>query len=140
MRGSIRQKHKGSWQIIIDTGTDGSGKRRRHFETIRGRKGDAQRRLTELLASIDRATYTPPSKLTVADLLRNWLQGYVKTNCSPRTLDSYTAIMEHHLIPPIGHYQLKQLTAQTIQATTPGLVTDCQLAPFTTNTGWYLRP
>lgn len=116
MRGSIRQKHKGSWQIIIDTGTDGSGKRRRHFETIRGRKGDAQRRLTELLASIDRATYTPPSKLTVADLLRNWLQGYVKTNCSPRTLDSYTAIMEHHLIPPIGHYQLKQLTAQTIQA------------------------
>jgi len=116
MRGSIRQKYKGSWQIIIDTGADRNGKRRRHFETVRGRKGDAQRRLTELLASIDKGTYTPPSKLTVSDLLRNWLQGYVKTNCSPRTLDSYTAIIERHLISAIGHYQLRQLTAQVIQA------------------------
>ena len=116
MRGSIRQKSKASWQIIIDTGTDGNGKRRRHFETVRGRKADAQRRLTELLGNLDKGAYTPPCKLTVADLLRNWLQGYVKTNCSPRTLDSYTAIIEHHLIPAFGDYQLRQLPAQVIQA------------------------
>lgn len=115
MRGSIRQKSKNSWQIAIDICTDGNGKRRRHFETVRGRKGDAQRRLTDLLANLNKGTYTPPCKLTVADHLKNWLQGYVKTNCSPRTLDGYAAIIEHHLIPAIGHYQLRQLTAQAIQ-------------------------
>ena len=83
---------------------------------MKGRKGDAQRRLTELLASLDRGIYTSPGKLTVAEHLGNWLDGYVKTNCSQRTLDGYQSIVEHHLIPALGHILLKQLTLQTIQA------------------------
>ena len=79
MRGSIRQKGKNSWQIQIYTGLGPDGKPRRHFETVRGRKGDAQRRLTELLASLDKGVYTPPGRLTVAEHLKNWLDGYVKT-------------------------------------------------------------
>ncbi len=32
MKGSIRQRSKGSWEITIDTGRDGAtGKRLRHF-------------------------------------------------------------------------------------------------------------
>ena len=116
MRGSIREKSKGSWQIQIYTGTGPDGKPRRHFETVRGRKGDAQRRLTELLSSLDKGVYTPPGRLTVAEHLKNWLEGYVKTNCSQRTLDGYQSIIENHLIPALGHVQLKHLTAQMIQS------------------------
>jgi integrase len=116
MRGSIREKSKGSWQLQIYTGTGPDGKPRRHFETVRGRKGDAQRRLTELLSSLDKGVYTPPGRLTVAEHLHQWLEGYIKTNCSQRTLDGYTAIIERHLIPALGHVQLKQLHPQTIQA------------------------
>ena len=116
MRGSVRQKSKNSWQIQIYTGIGPDGKRRRHFETVIGRKGDAQRRLTELLASLDKGVYTPLGKLTLAGLLSQWLQGYVKTNCSIRTLESYQSTAEHHLIPVLGHIQLKQLTPQAIQA------------------------
>ncbi len=115
MRGSIRQKGK-SWQIQIYTGTGPDGKPRRHFETVRGRKGDAQRRLTELLSSLDKGVYTPPGRLTVAEHLHNWLEGYVKTNCSLRTLDAVQSIAEHHLIPALGNTQLKQLHPQAIQA------------------------
>ncbi|MEA3442900.1 MAG: hypothetical protein U9R04_05435 [Chloroflexota bacterium] len=110
MRGYIRQKSKNSWQIQIYVGKDPDDKPKRHFETVRGRKGDAQRRLTELLASLDKGIYTPPGKLTLAEHLRNWLEGYVKTNCSQRTLDGYQAIVQHHLIPSLGHILLKQLT------------------------------
>jgi len=116
VRGSIRQKSKNSWQLQIYTGVSPDGKRKRHFETVKGRKGDAQRRLTELLASLDRGIYTSLGKLTVAEHPGNWLDGYVKTNCSQRTLDGYQAIVEHHLIPALGHILLKQLTPQTIQA------------------------
>jgi integrase len=116
MRGSIRSKGKNSWQIQIYTGLGPDGKHRRHFETIRGRKGDAQRRLTELLTSLDKGVYTPPGKLTVADLLNQFLQGYVKTNCSIRTLDATQSIAERHLIPYLGHILLRQLTPQAIQA------------------------
>jgi len=116
MRGSIREKSKGSWQIQVYTGAGPEGKRRRHFETVRGRKGDAQRRLTELLTSLDKGVYTPPGRLTVGEHLHNWLEGYVKTNCSQRTLDGYQAIVEHHLIPTLGQLRLKQLHTQAIQS------------------------
>ena len=115
MRGSIRQKGK-SWQIQIYTGTGPDGKPRRHFETVRGRKGDAQRRLTELLSSLDKGVYTPPGRLTVAEHLHQWLEGYVKTNCSQRTLDGYQSIIETHLIPALGQVQLKHLHPQVIQS------------------------
>ena len=116
MRGSIRQRGKGSWQIQVYTGKGPDGKPRRHLETVKGRKGDAQRRLTELLASLDKGVYTPPGKLTVAGLLDQWLQGYVKTNCSIRTQDAIQSIIGHHLTPALGHVQLKQLQAPAIQA------------------------
>ena len=116
MRGSIRQRGKNSWQIQIYTGPGPDGKPRRHLETVRGRKGDAQRHLTELLSSLDKGIYTPPGKLTVADLLNQWLQGYVRTNCSIRTIESYQAIIEKRLIPALGHHQLRHLNQQMIQA------------------------
>ncbi|MEW6143367.1 MAG: phage integrase SAM-like domain-containing protein [Chloroflexota bacterium] len=116
MRGSIRQKSKGSWQLQVYTGPRPDGKPRRHFETVRGRKGDAQRRLRELLSSLDKGVYTPPGRLTVTEHLRSWLGGYVKTNCSQRTLDSYQTIIEHHLIPALGQVQLKHLNPQAIQS------------------------
>ncbi|MBI4188305.1 MAG: site-specific integrase [Chloroflexi bacterium] len=115
MRGSIREKSRGSWQIQIYTGTGPDGKPRRHFETVRGRKGDAQRRLTELLSSLDKGVYTPPGRLTVTEHLHNWLEGYVKTNCSQRTLDGYQSIIETHLMPALGQVQLKNLNPQAIQ-------------------------
>jgi integrase len=116
MRGHIRQKGRSSWQIQVYAGTGPNGQRRRHFETVRGRKGDAQRRLTELLSSLDKGVYTPPGRLTLAEHLHNWLEGYVKTNCSQRTLDSYQSIIQRHLIPALGNTQLKHLHPQAIQS------------------------
>lgn len=114
MRGSIRQRGKNSWQVQLYVGKGLDGKPKRHYETVKGRKGDAQRRLTELLATLDKGIYTPSGKLTLAEHLRNWLEGYVKTNCSIRTLESYQAIIEVHLIPNLGHHQLKQLNYEMI--------------------------
>ena len=116
MKGSMTQRAKDTWRIQVYVGKDGNGNYRRHTETVRGRKGDAQRRLNELLANLDKGIYTPPGKLTVADLLNQWLQGYVKTNCSARTLESYQSTADRHLIPVMGHIPLKQLQPQVIQA------------------------
>jgi len=116
MRGYIRNTGKDSWQIQIYTGIGADGKLHRHFERVKGRKGDAQRRLTELLASLDKGVYIPPGRLTVAEHLHQWLEGYVKTKCSQRTFDGYQSIIERHLIPALGHIQLKQLQWQTIDA------------------------
>ena len=116
MRGHIRKKGQHSWQITLDTGTGPDGKRRRYFETVHGRKSDAQKKLNELLVNLEKGIYTPPGRLTVGEHLHNWLEGYVKTNCSQRTLDGYQSIIETHLIPALGHIQLKHLHSQAIQS------------------------
>ena len=117
MRGYIRQKgnHKDSWQIQVYLGLGKDGKYRRHPETVHGRKSDAQKRLNELLVSLDKGSYIPIGRLTTGEHLRNWLEGYVKTNCSQRTLDGYQSIIENHLIPSLGQIQLKHLNPQAIQ-------------------------
>ncbi len=78
MKGHIRQRSKGKWEITIDTGRDSAtGKRLRHFETVKGVKKDAQHRLAELLINIEQGTYIKQSrKLTVDTWLFKWLDGY----------------------------------------------------------------
>lgn len=115
MKGSIRKKGKQSWQLQIYTTPDVNGKRRRFFETIHGKKSDAQKRLNELLVNIDKGVYIPIGHTTIAEHLNSWLNGYVKTNCSPRTLEGYQSIINNHLIPAFGGLQLKLLTPQIIQ-------------------------
>ena len=113
MKGHIRPRGKGSWQLQVYTsGPDG----KRYYETVKGRKSDAQRRLRELLSSLDKGVSVPVGRLTLAEHLKAWLEGYVATNCSPRTFDGYQSIIERHLIPALGHVQLKRLTPQQIQA------------------------
>ena len=80
----IRQKGKGSWQIQIYTGTG-----RTVSAAVISRQYTAANQTHK---SADRATsqpgkgvYTPPGRLTVAEHLHKWLEGYVKTNCSAHT-------------------------------------------------------
>jgi len=87
MKGSIRQRSKGSWEVCLDIGTDPSiGKRMRHFESVKGTKKDAQKRLAQLLVGIEEGSFIKPKRITLGEWLGDWLNGYVKTNCSPRTL------------------------------------------------------
>jgi integrase len=117
MKGHIRQRSKGSWEIAIDIGKDPStGKRIQHFETIRGCKADAQRRVRELLLNVEQGNYVKPNRLTVAQFLEEWLQSYVVLNCSPRTKTSYEMIIRRHLIPELGSISLNQLGPRHLQA------------------------
>ena len=41
MKGTIRQRNPGSWEIQVFLGRDANGKRIRKTETVRGKKSDA---------------------------------------------------------------------------------------------------
>jgi integrase len=115
-KGSIRKRGKrNSWEITIDSGINAEGTRKRQTETVRGSKSDAQKRLNVLLVEHEKGNYTTPGRLTLADLLSEWMAGYVKTNCSQRTYDGYQSIIDHHLTPALGHLLLKQLRPQAVQ-------------------------
>jgi integrase len=116
MRGTIRAKGKDSWQISFYTGKVISGKRERYFETVHAhRKSDAQLVVNERILNLTKNVALPKGRITVTECLNQWLEGYVKTNCSQRTYDGYKSIIDHHLLPDLGHVKLRELQAPIIQ-------------------------
>jgi integrase len=113
MPGSVRQRTPGSWQIIWDEPSK-DGKRKQKTMTIKGPKRDAQRKLREILTSIDEGRYAKPSKQTVAQHLDLWLENAEGT-VAASTLERYTSIVNKHIKPGLGSILLSALGPGDIQ-------------------------
>ncbi|MFC1993376.1 tyrosine-type recombinase/integrase [Chloroflexota bacterium] len=117
MKGHIYQRAKGSWTVVYDLPVDSvMGKRRQKSQTVKGTKRDAQRILREILVSLEQGSYVKPNKITIGELLRQWLKEYAFMNTTDRTQESYTSIIERHLIPALGKVSLVDLQPQHIQS------------------------
>ena len=110
MKGSIRQRSPGSWELTVDMGRDARGKRLRKFVTIRGSKSGAQRRLREMLSTLDRGIPLVTERVTVAEWMERWLGEIVAVHRRQTTLERYSGIVNRHIIPVIGHLRLDRLT------------------------------
>ncbi len=110
MKGCIVQRSKGSWRLLFDAGRDPeTGKRRQKSITVRGTKNDAERKLREMLHSLETGGYVNPTRLTVGEWLDQWCKGYVAMHTTPRTAESYQVIVKRHLVPALGALLLTQL-------------------------------
>jgi len=117
MKGHVYQRAKGSWTIVYDLPADmASGKRRQKSQTVKGTKRDAERTLREVLLSLEQGAYVKPNKISLGEWLRRWLKDYVSMNTTDRTQESYTSIVERHLIPSLGKVILTDLQAVHIQS------------------------
>ncbi|MFO8102065.1 MAG: site-specific integrase [Dehalococcoidia bacterium] len=117
MRGHIRKRSKNSWTIVVDLGRDPiTGKRKQHWQSVKGTKKQAEQILNELFHSMEKGVYVKPTNRTIADFLLQWLRDYVQTNTSPRTASRYSEIVHRHLITNLGHIPLSQLRPEHIQA------------------------
>jgi hypothetical protein len=96
-RGSIQRRGKQSWRIRIEDGVDAAGRRKRHTVTFKGKRQDAQRELTKLLAAADAGILPEPSRVTVAEHLRHWLDN--DDELSPKTKERYRELAENQIIP-----------------------------------------
>ena len=117
MKGSIRRRSKDSWEISIDLGRDAEGNRRRKFLNVKGKKADAERKLREILSTLDKGLPLDMSKETLGTYLINWHESYAVPNTRPRTADRYMTDIKNHLIPHMGDVLLTKLTSSHIQTT-----------------------
>jgi len=93
----------------------GPGKRKQQWQSVKGTKKDAERRLGELLQAVDNGSYVKPEKMTVGEHLENWLKEYVLVNTAPRTAEDYEMVIRLHLIPALGNLPLSRLRPEHIQ-------------------------
>jgi integrase len=128
MRGSIKERSKGSWLITLEFGyirDPESGRRTRvqKFETFHGTKKKAQDRLNDLISEARRGEYIEPSKLTLGEWLREWLDASLKPGWRPSTYARYKGIIEASILKstvaaiPLQHLRPTHIEAYYSDAT-----------------------
>ena len=115
MQGNLQKRSKGSWRLRYDGPPDGNGRRRQVTETVRGTRKEAERVLRERIATVENGAYVPKAKDTVNSFLKKWIDTYVATNTTVRTLHGYQGYIDRYITPTIGSIPLQSLTAPQVQ-------------------------
>ena len=115
--GHIRRQGDGSWEIKFDLGRDPlTGRRITKYRTIKGTKRKAREELTRLLSQRNEGTYVQPTKMTLAEYLRHWLEADIDRRVAASTAARHRGIVEKNIIPKLGHVPIRKLTATHIEA------------------------
>ena len=111
----IRQRSRGHWEVEAFVGRDENGKRIRVYDTVKGKKADAEKRLGEILTELDRGIAPTKTKYKFGDWLDKWLQEKIAPKDKPKTFDRYEGIIRNHIKPHLGHIQIAKLTPRQVQ-------------------------
>jgi integrase len=130
MKGSVRRRPSGAFAIILELGRETdpvTGKRRRVQRWVtfhpspalgpREQKQQADAKLVELLGQVNAGTFAEPSKITLIEWLRSWLQQSVAPPMrQPATYELYRGIIERHLAPStLAHIPIQRLRRPHIE-------------------------
>lgn len=114
MKGSIRQRSKGSWQLRYDITDPVTGDRKYKSETVQGTKREAERVLRERLSAIENGGYVERNRETVGGFMNSWLEGYVASHTSPRTLQGYRQKVRAYIVPCLGGIKLQAIASRHV--------------------------
>lgn len=109
--GSIYRRKDGLWTAAVHVGYSAGRRRRRYFY------GKTRAEVAEKLAQAQNEAAqdaTGSGRLTVMQYLERWLREYA-SRLRPKTYYGYENIVRRHLIPALGHLQLKRLSPEHIQ-------------------------
>ena len=115
MKGTIRKRSPGSWEIQVFLGRDENGKRVRKTETVRGKKADAERRVREILSELDRGITPTKTRYKLGEWMDRWMEEKIVPKCKPKTIDRYQDDIRLHIKPALGHIELTKLSPAQVQ-------------------------
>jgi integrase len=117
MRGHIRRRGVHSWRLKFDLGRDpATGRRLTRFATVRGTKRQAEAELARLVAAHDAGTLVEPSRTSLADYLRSWIETAATLKLSPKTAERYRQLIDCQIVPHLGAHPLQKLKAAHVAA------------------------
>ena len=115
MKGHIQSRGEGRWRLKFDVGRDAStGKRVTRFITFHGTKRAAQNELARLVSQANAGDAIEPSKLTLREYLRNWMNNAEAVAISAKTAERYRQLIDRQIIPYLGAIVLQRLRAANV--------------------------
>lgn len=110
MRGHIRRRGEHSWELKYELGADRrTGRRVTKYISFKGTKREAQAELVRLMETVRRGEHVDPAKLSVAEFLDRWEQGWAALQVGLKTRERYVELLRLHVRPHIGALPLHKL-------------------------------
>jgi integrase len=110
--GSLQAKGENKWRLVVTLPRDPAGKYPQITRTFHGTKKLAQAELRKMLA--EHEGRARPSKVSVADVLEQWLHHITARGRSATTIYNYRGRIRNDINPAIGHLDVRRLTVHDL--------------------------
>lgn len=107
MRGHVAKKGR-RWYVVYDEARQ-DGKRVQRWRVGGDTRAEAEKRLRQILSSVDSGEYVQPTEQTVGSFLEQWLTA-TRPQLRATTHASYTMLLRTHVTPRLGDTKLQRLT------------------------------
>jgi integrase len=127
MRGSVKQRTKGSWELKFDIARDENGRRQQRSKTVQGSKRKAEEELARVMAQVADGTYVderrsgkkempadPEGLVTVEAFMWRWLAD-TKASVREAWYRRCGKIILNNISPKLGAIPLVELTSVQIR-------------------------
>jgi integrase len=116
MRGSVREKRVGYWEVRIDAGIDRlTGKRVQVSRSVSGSRRDAEKVLNTLISKHETASVGGSTTATFGGLLVAWLD-HAEGDLAYHTVVGYKRLIKTHIEPGLGAIKLRKLDVATLDS------------------------
>ena len=116
-RGSVTRyegRNGSSYHIRVGIGYNDKNNPIHKRYTVHGTKRDAQVKLREILAQLDKGTTIKPNKMCLDEFITKWYETHRRC-LSPTTDRRYKDYINTHIIPVLGNIELQKFTTLNIQ-------------------------
>ncbi|MCR5076336.1 MAG: site-specific integrase [Ruminococcus sp.] len=112
--GSISKRKDGTWTGRIYLGRNADGKQ--IIKAVYGKtEKEVKQRIKEIKEELIKYDNITLSKVTLEELLTDWLQGIKKYELKPSSYDRLEHSINHNIIPYIGYLQISNIKPNDIQ-------------------------
>jgi integrase len=113
MRGSLRSRQRGVWELRVYVATDDDGREVRRSRTFRGARRAAEVALAEFVAEVAASRGPRATRGTVADMAGQWVD-HVRPDRAVTTMASWDGHARAIAASPLGSMRLDQVTSRDI--------------------------
>ena len=113
-KGEEINKKKVRYYPVLELDRDPDGKRRQKWLQGFSTKVEAEKYLTKILADNPDVDFVETKKQTVCEYFTKWLE-LKQSQIRPGTYRQYAWLVNKHIIPSLGHFELTKLRAEHIE-------------------------
>lgn len=112
--GSIQRLNARSFRAYAGTQVNGTRTRKTKLFTTKRQAEAWIREIEEQLVAVATGA-APPETITVAELVERWLVARAR-ELRPKTIEGYEHTVNRHLLPHLGHIEVRELTPYHVQS------------------------